>query len=436
VVLVRTEPEQAVPASHARLADDDEVDDGPLSFCPATGRPVFGSIATKSGALEAAELVSPEQPPPVTVHSLVAEVPRACGDTPVSRALVDEVAVPPHSVAAPEHSTDADARDTLAGPDTAATVPAASAGSRSATVVSADVVQLPPAPRAEQDEVPVLSRTPLTSPEAPPVVLLEPEPAHVAAAQSTWDPAVLDADSSRVAGAFRAAASWSDDAGAAALSLTCELDSTPHPPARASHFEEAPVFRTGAVPPFAAGAPVIMPVVALLALPLHAAVSQSTFAPAELVATASPSVNDAGRTASWPSRLTQESACSSTGLSTSVLLLALQALPADLQDARPVLLRSAPSRTPLAVPAVLVVPVPLHPAAHSTSTPASLLALLPRDPPLSPMSAREPLCTAHEPPARAQVAFPFVVDASEPCAAHFGAAAVVLSLPVFLVPAV
>jgi hypothetical protein len=31
VVLVRTEPEQAVPASHARLALDDEVEDGPLS---------------------------------------------------------------------------------------------------------------------------------------------------------------------------------------------------------------------------------------------------------------------------------------------------------------------------------------------------------------------------------------------------------------------
>jgi hypothetical protein len=51
----------------------------------------------------------------------VADVPRACGDTPVSRALVAEVAVPPHSVVAPEHVTDAEAFETLTGPDTART---------------------------------------------------------------------------------------------------------------------------------------------------------------------------------------------------------------------------------------------------------------------------------------------------------------------------
>jgi hypothetical protein len=46
VVLVRTEPEQGVPGSHARPALDDEVDDGPLIDWPASGRPVFGSTAT------------------------------------------------------------------------------------------------------------------------------------------------------------------------------------------------------------------------------------------------------------------------------------------------------------------------------------------------------------------------------------------------------
>jgi hypothetical protein len=137
----------------------------------------------------------------VTVHSVVAEVPRACGDTPVSRALVELVAVPPHSVAAPEHSTEPVACDTLTGPDTAATpvVPGLSAGSRSATVVSAAFEQLPPAPCAVQDEVPVLSRTPFTSPEAPPDVVLLPDAVHVAAAHSTSLPAVLEADSTRVA---------------------------------------------------------------------------------------------------------------------------------------------------------------------------------------------------------------------------------------------
>jgi hypothetical protein len=46
LVVVRTEPEQAVPASQARLALDDEVDDGPDSDCPGSGFPVFGSTAT------------------------------------------------------------------------------------------------------------------------------------------------------------------------------------------------------------------------------------------------------------------------------------------------------------------------------------------------------------------------------------------------------
>jgi len=238
------------------------------------------------------------------VHSLVAEVPRACGVTPVSRALVAEVAVPPHSVAAPEHSTDASAVDTLTGPDTAATPDsAASAGSRSATVVPVDVEQLPPAPCAEHFDVPVLSRTPFTSPDAPPEVVLDPDATHVAAAQSTCDPAELDASNSRAATVLPApvAASWSDHDSSAARSDTCELDSTPHPPSRASHCEEALVVRTGAAAPAAAGVPVTAPVVALLALPLHVMPSQSTFPPAELDALASPSVRDARVESACPS---------------------------------------------------------------------------------------------------------------------------------------
>jgi hypothetical protein len=172
VVLVRTEPEQVVPAAHCSDALDEEVDDGPAIGCPATGRPVAGSVTTKSGALDAAEPASPEQPPPLTVHSAMADVPRACGDTAVSVALVAEVAVPPHSPGPPLHATDAVACDTLTGPDTAstpaATVAPSDAGSRSATVVSVAVEQPPPAPCAVQEDVPVLLRTPVTSPEAAP----------------------------------------------------------------------------------------------------------------------------------------------------------------------------------------------------------------------------------------------------------------------------
>lgn len=201
LVLVRTVPWQAVPASQARLADEDEVDDGPASDWPGSGFPVAGSTATWSGALEAAEAVSPEQPPPVTVQSAVDEVPRACGDTPVSRALVDELVVPPHGVDAPEQETDPVAFDTLTGPDTAATPSAAAfsaaeAGSRSATVVSAPAPQLPPSPRTEHVEVAVLSRTPFTSPDAAPDVVALPAPVHAVLAQSACAFAVLVAVSS------------------------------------------------------------------------------------------------------------------------------------------------------------------------------------------------------------------------------------------------
>jgi hypothetical protein len=242
------------------------------------------------------------------VQSAVSEVPRACGVTPVSRALVDEVAVPPHSVAAPEHSKDAFAVDMLTGPDTAARPDsAASLASRFSTVVSAAVVQLPPAPCEVHFEVPVLSRTPFTSPDAPPEVVLDPDATHDAVSQSTCEPAELDASSTRAA-AVLPAASCSDDS--ATRSDTCELDSTPQPPSLALHCEEPLVVRTGAFFP-AAEAPVTVPVVALLVLPSQA-VSQSMFAPAELDAVASPSVSDAART--------RPPSCSSTSLSTSVWL--------------------------------------------------------------------------------------------------------------------
>src|SRR5438552_3895925 len=109
------------------------------------------------------------------MQSADALVPRASGDTPVSRALVELVAVPRHSVAAPEHSVDAVACDTLTGPDTAAAF--LPAGSRSATCESVFVVQEPPVPCTAQPDEPVLSRTPATSPDAAPDVVDDPEPA-------------------------------------------------------------------------------------------------------------------------------------------------------------------------------------------------------------------------------------------------------------------
>ncbi|OLT01627.1 hypothetical protein BJF90_30790 [Pseudonocardia sp. CNS-004] len=414
-----------VPASHARLADDVEVDDGPACDWPGNGRPVFGSTATKSGALDAAELVRPSHPPPVTLHSAVDDVPRACGVTPVSRALVELVAVPPHSVAAPEQCTVALACETLTGPDTCATpvVAAASAGSRSATVVSAAVVHAPPAPCAVQDDVPVLSRTPFTSPEAPPEVVLDPDAAQLAAAHAISVSAVLDADSSRVAGVtpVAAAASRCSQDGSAARSDTCESDRTPQPPAVASHCEEALVVRTGAPAPAFAGVPVALPVVALDAFPPQTAASQSTFAPAELDAEASPSVSTAGRTA--PDGPTRQSSRSSTWLSTRVLLYAWQPLPADSQEARPLLVRSA-AVIPRALPAVVVVPVPVQPAPQSTSTTASLVPPLPA---ASSSSAPDRLRVEHPPPETAHSALPSVADSGPPAGAFAAAAVPVLA---------
>jgi hypothetical protein len=285
LVLVRTVPEHVVPAAHSSEALDEEVDEGPLVGWPASGRPVVGSVTTKSGALEAAELVSPWQPPPVTVHSLEAAVPRACGETAVSRALVELDAVPPHSVAAPSHDTDAVAFETLAGPETGVT-PAASgtvAASRSLTVVSVDVVQPPPAPRAVQDEEPVLSRTPVMSPDATPEVVLDPDPVHSATAQSTCAPAVLDADSSRAGSTCPAAVAPSWEARDVGASLAFELDSIAHPPALASQLAAPLLWRVA--PPWAL---VDEPAVAVAPRPEQVAASQAT----STVASLSPAVPD------------------------------------------------------------------------------------------------------------------------------------------------
>jgi hypothetical protein len=81
----------------------------------------------------------------------------------------------------------------------------------------------------------------------------------------------------------------------------------------------------------------------------------------------------------------------------------------DSQEDFPVLVRSAPARTPLAVPAVLVEPLPAHPAPQSTSTTASLLPAVPRE--SSSPSAFEVLRVEHPPsPETVQAAFPFVAD--------------------------
>ncbi|MHA6620575.1 hypothetical protein [Pseudonocardia sp. DLS-67] len=338
VVLVRTEPEHVVPAGHTTLALDDEVEDGPAIGWPATGSPVTGSVTTKSGALDAAELVPPEQPPPVTVHPAVADVPRACGVTPVSCALVDDADVPPHSPIPPLHSTEALAFDTLTGPDTVATA-GSEAGSRSATVVSVPPEQVPPAPCTVHDDPAVLLRTPATSPEAAPEVVLHPRPVQVAAAHVARAEAALLAASSRTAmvDALRVAP---------AASSTREEELLTQPPSVAAQVDAALVSRTGAVPPATAGAPVTFPSVFAPASPEQPRVPpQSTLAAAVLNADFSPSVTPAS--------------------STRVSLAPSHSPPRATQLAAPSLARSAP-----ADPLVTAVPLPSQPASQSTSTAA------------------------------------------------------------------
>src|SRR4051812_12008612 len=168
------------------LADELEVDDGPLVGWPLTGLPVAGSICTKSGALLAEEEVCPEQPPPLTVQSALEEEPRRCGETEVSNALVWLEALPPQ-FALLSQSTVAEACETLTGPDTlpATGLPSApSSGSRLVTWVSLLVSQPPPTPCASHAEAPLLSRVPLMSPDAAPVVAECALPLQSALAQS------------------------------------------------------------------------------------------------------------------------------------------------------------------------------------------------------------------------------------------------------------
>jgi hypothetical protein len=138
------------------------------------------------------------------VHADVVEVPRAPGVIAVSRALVAVAVVPPHSVSAPAHITSAAASEVETGPDTATTPVAWSVEPASAmrfsTVVWVSVVHFPLTPRLVQDEVALLSRTPVTSPLAPPEVPDAVVPAHSASAHSMLDPAELPAVSSAAAG--------------------------------------------------------------------------------------------------------------------------------------------------------------------------------------------------------------------------------------------
>src|SRR5262249_29997957 len=147
-------------------------------------------------------------------------------------------AVPPHAVVPPEHSTVADAVDTLTGPDTAATPAAGSVvESRSDTVVSAWAAQPAPAPWAVHSDEPVDSRTPVMSPEAAPDVVDSPEPVQPTVSQSTRAPARLDAANSCPTGVTTKvpSAARSTLGAPGPSSVACEPDSTPHPPPVASH---------------------------------------------------------------------------------------------------------------------------------------------------------------------------------------------------------
>jgi hypothetical protein len=373
VVEVRTVPEQFAVLQFS-VALELEVEDGPDRGCPAKGLPVTGSVSTKSGALDAEELLCAAPAPPVTAKSAVAEVPRACGVTAVSRALVDVLVVPPHSPRPPPHSADAVVCDTLTGPDTGTTPPACRvrrpvAGLRSLTVVSVLAVQSPPAPRELQNEEAVLSRSPITSPDAAPDVVLDPDPAHCAVLHSTVAPAVLDAVSSRIGSTCPAAAAArraARDGVAVTSSPTCEAASIEQLP---SQFDAALVSRTGAAAPAVAGTPVTFPLVDPAALPQPAVPPQSTPAEAVLEADASPSTSAACRTVP-AGPLVRPARCCSTALRVSVLLWASPFPPVTSKEVWLALSRTAPARIPVALPAVAVPPRPEQ-AGVSQSTSAS-----------------------------------------------------------------
>jgi hypothetical protein len=233
--------------------------------------------------------------------------------TAVSRALVAAIVVPPHSVAAPAHVTFAVASDTDTGPVTFAAPVVGSVAVvavRFSTVVFVSVEQPPPTPRVVHAVVAWLSRTPVTSPVAPPLVVDAPLPTQPSTWQSAFAPAVLDAVNVRPAGVVPVAANRSRFCAAAAVSPTCDCDWLPHDPPVVEQFADAFVSRTavtvaaaGAVAPAAAGATLgaaIFPVVAVFVVPVQVAVGQSTHAFTVETAAPSPSTVAPGVTPTVP----------------------------------------------------------------------------------------------------------------------------------------
>jgi hypothetical protein len=213
--------------------------------------------------------------------------------TAVSRALVAAFVVPPHSVVEPVHRTVAEASDTDTGPDTwTAPVFASTAavGVRFSIVVVVSVEQPPPTPWVVHPVLAWLSRIPVTSPVAPPLVVDAPLPTHPRIWQSAFAPAVLDAVSVGAAGVAANASrfDW------AVVSPTCDCDWLPQLPPVVAQVADAFVSRTavtgvaGAAGAPAAGAAAaagaagatpgaaILPVVAVLVVPVQVAVVQST----------------------------------------------------------------------------------------------------------------------------------------------------------------
>jgi hypothetical protein len=221
---------------------------------------------------------------------------------------VAAIVVPPHSVAAPEHATFAVASDTETGPVTFAAPVVGSVAVvavRFSTVVVVSVEQPPPTPWVVHSVVAWLSRTPVTSPVAPPLVVEAPLPTQPSTWQSAFAPAVLDAVSVGPAGSVAAANIPRFDC-AAAVSPTCDCDWLPHDPPVVEQVADAFVSRTAVTGVAAAGvAPAagaaaagftgavpgaaILPVVAVFVAPVQVAVGQSTQAFTDDTAEPSPS---------------------------------------------------------------------------------------------------------------------------------------------------
>jgi hypothetical protein len=138
--------------------------------------------------------------------------------------------------------------ETLTGPETCEPDPLA-AGSRSSTVVSLPAEQVPPAPCAEHEADPTLSRTPLMSPDAEPVVADFAVPVQAALAQSTSEPAVLEADSVTTLPVAAAGTSSHSPRPLSVRAVAFDVESAEQPPAVAVQDEEPLVVRTAAVLP-------------------------------------------------------------------------------------------------------------------------------------------------------------------------------------------